>query len=313
MATYLVTGGAGFIGSHLVDNLLADGHRVRVLDDLSTGSIDNLDRCAELTTGCVTDTALVSDIIDGVDGCFHLAAVASVDRARTHMLETHRINVGGMVTLLEAISRQDVRAPIVYASSAAVYGNPCQMPIDERTPTGPINTYGADKLSCELHAQACGVVHSIPSFGLRPFNIYGPRQNPSSPYSGVISIFLDRALRGLDLTVFGDGGQVRDFVHVSDAVGAFRAAMNRASTQAPVANICTGIATSILNLAHMTQDIAQKKAIQKGAIIHAEARVGDIRISIGNSDRAAELLGSHPKITIAAGLASLADELACRP
>lgn len=313
MATYLVTGGAGFIGSHLVDSLLADGHAVRVVDDLSTGSAGNLPASCELITGCVSDGAMVADAIRGVDGCFHLAAVASVDRARTHMLETHRINAGGMVTVLEAVSRRDVRIPVVYASSAAVYGNPNRVPIDENTPTGPINTYGADKLSCELHARACGVVHGIPTFGLRPFNIYGPRQNPASPYSGVISIFLDRALRGLDLTIFGDGGQVRDFVHVTDAVAAFRAAMDHATTDAPVANICTGVGTGIVDLARMAQAVARKKGVKDGAIVHAQARAGDIRTSVGVNTRAKALLGWHPRTAIDAGFASLAASLEIHP
>ncbi len=306
MATYLVTGGAGFIGSHLVDSLLADGHDVRVLDDLSTGKVDNLSPSAELIVGSVTDAQRVEDATAGVDGCFHLAAVASVDKARTQLLETHGINTGGLVAILQAISRLDAPIPLVYASSAAVYGDTDQIPTRETAPKDPISTYGVDKLSCELHARACGVVQGIPSFGLRPFNIYGPRQDPSSPYSGVISIFLDRALRGLDLTIFGDGGQVRDFVHVSDAVTAFRAAMEHASTDAPVANVCTGNSINLLDLAHALQDLAGQKGIECGAIVHAEPRSGDIRISIGDNSRAVALLGWTPKVTIAAGLATLA-------
>lgn len=307
MATYLVTGGAGFIGSHLVDSLLADGHRVRVLDDLSTGKVDNLPSSVQLIVGSVTDAAKVEEVIDGVEGCFHLAAVASVDKARTQLLQTHGINTGGLVAVLQAISRLDLPIPVVYASSAAVYGDTEHIPTDETAPKDPISTYGADKLSCELHARACGVVQGIPSFGLRPFNIYGPRQDPSSPYSGVISIFLDRALQGLDLTIYGDGGQVRDFVHVSDAVAAFRAAMEHASTAAPVANVCTGKSISVLDLAHALQDLAEQKGIVRGNIVHAEPRSGDIRISIGDNSRAEAVLGWKPKTTIVEGLASLAD------
>jgi len=306
MAIYLVTGGAGFIGSHLVDSLLADGHRVRVLDDLSTGKVDNLPSSVQLIVGSVTDTEKVEQAIDGVEGCFHLAAVASVDKARTQLLQTHGINTGGLVAVLQAISRLDAPLPVVYASSAAVYGDTEHIPTDETAPKDPISTYGADKLSCELHARACGVVQGIPSFGLRPFNVYGPRQDPSSPYSGVISIFLDRAMQGLDLTIYGDGGQVRDFVHVSDAVAAFRAAMNCASTDAPVVNVCTGNSISVLDLARTVQDLAAQKGIARGNIVHVAARSGDIRISIGDNSRAGTLLGWRPKVAIAEGLASLA-------
>ena len=167
MAFFLVTGGCGFIGSHLVDRLLAHGHRVRVLDDLSTGRRENLDARAKLLLGSVTNAEDLCAALDGVDGCFHLAAIASVERSHRDWLSCHHINVGALVGLFEAIARQGSAIPVVYASSAAVYGRPAELPLTEASPTRPISAYGADKLACELQAAVAGEVFAVPSFGLR--------------------------------------------------------------------------------------------------------------------------------------------------
>ena len=221
MALYLVTGGCGFIGSHLVEDLLNRGHRVRILDDLSTGKRSNLpagapSRQCELITGDVIDRELVERCFEGVDHCFHLAAVASVQRSNEDWSGTHRINLTGAINIFDAARRQ--RVPVVYASSAAVYGDNADTPLQESAQLRPLTAYGADKLGCELHARVASLVHSVPTTGLRFFNVYGPRQCASSPYSGVISIFADRLTRAEPLVVFGDGEQTRDFIFVKDVV-----------------------------------------------------------------------------------------------
>src|ERR1700733_639115 len=247
MSTYLVTGGAGFIGSHLCDALVARGDTVRVLDDLSTGHRSNLPVSATLIEGDVADLALAAQALEGVDGCFHLAAIASVEKGVTDWLGTHRANMTGTITLFDAIRRQRSKIPVVYASSAAVYGD--VTPTSETAPRVPLSAYGADKYGCELHARVASHVHGIPTVGLRFFNVYGPRQDPLSPYSGVISIFCERISRGAAIDVNGDGGQTRDFVYVADVVRALLAAMHLRPTDAPAFNVCTGNPISVLDLA----------------------------------------------------------------
>jgi UDP-glucose 4-epimerase len=257
MTTYLVTGGAGFIGSHLCEALLARGDRVRVLDDLSTGKRENLLPGVELIEGDVADAAIVRRAVDGVAGCFHLAAIASVERGVNDWLGTHRANLTGGITVFDAVRRS--KCPVVYASSAAVYGDAATLPIAESTPCRPLSAYGADKYGCELHARVASHVHGIPTVGLRFFNIYGPRQDPSSPYSGVISIFCERIRRGAPVNVFGDGNQTRDFVYVSDVVTALLAAMQLRPSDAPVYNVCTEWASSVLDLARAIAGAAGTK------------------------------------------------------
>jgi UDP-glucose 4-epimerase len=183
MATFLVTGGCGFIGSHLVDLLVRQGHRVRVLDDLSTGRTHNLAPEAELMIGDVADAAIVTLAMKGVTGCFHLAAAPP----EADDLAAHRTSLTGTLTVFEAARGRAV--PVVYASSAAVYGDSADQRLSEMAPTKPLSAYGADKLGCELHARIAATTHGVPNAGLRLFNVYGPRQDPASPTAGVISIF----------------------------------------------------------------------------------------------------------------------------
>ena len=312
MARFLVTGGAGFIGSHLVDALAGAGAKVRVLDDLSTGRRENLPAAARLIVGDVADPGTVRAAMAGVDGCFHLAAIASVARAAEDWLGTHRVNLGGTIAVLDAARARGV--PVVYASSAAVYGDCPDQPIAETAPTRPLSAYGADKLGGELHAAVAARVFGVANVGLRFFNVYGPRQDPGSPYSGVISIFAGQLRRGEPVEVFGDGGQTRDFVAVADVVAALRAAMGRigpgdaagrittpAVPQALVFNVCTGIATSIRALA------AELAALEGGTAVIREgpARPGDIRHSVGCPDAARAALGLGPPMPLRAGLAGV--------
>lgn len=297
MTLWLVTGGCGFIGSHLCDALIAAGDRVRVLDNLSSGRRENLAPGARLLVGDVGDPALLARAMEGVDGCFHLAAIASVERGVREWRETHRVNLSAFVALLDA-ARAAGRVPVVYASSAAVYGSNDALPLTETAETRPLSAYGADKLGCELHARVAGAVHGIPTVGLRFFNVYGTRQDPASPYSGVISIFADRLLRGDALTVFGDGLQSRDFVHVSAVVAALRAGMGRADRVASVFNVCAGRSTTVLELAQVLAEACHTEPV----IRHASGRAGEVRNSLGAPQAARAVLGLDEPLGLREGL-----------
>ena len=299
MALYVVTGGAGFIGSHLVDALLADNHVVRVIDDLSSGRPGNLDPRAELFLGDVAEPALVRRAMAGAAGCFHLAAVASVVRCNEDWVGSHRTNLTGTVVVLDA-ARAAGQLPVVYASSAAIYGDQGAGPIAEDAQPSPLSAYGADKLGSELHARAGFGVHGVPTTGLRFFNVYGPRQDPASPYSGVVSIFAARIAAGLPITIHGDGQQVRDFVYVADVVRHLRAAMSRqqATPDASALNVCTGRPTTVLALAQTLSAVVGRSA----RVGFGPARPGDIRSSLGNPGRAAAALGVSAPTMLSDGL-----------
>ncbi|MBF0622063.1 MAG: NAD-dependent epimerase/dehydratase family protein [Magnetococcales bacterium] len=289
MALYLITGGCGFIGSHLADALLARGDQVRVLDDLSVGKRENLDPACELIVGDIADTDDVTKAVSGVAGVFHLAAVASVVRCNEDWLGGHRANLTGTIQVMDQAVKQGGGRPlpVVYASSAAVYGD-VEVPVQtEQTPLKPLAPYGADKMASELHARAGAQVFGLSTVGFRFFNVYGPRQDPSSPYSGVISIFVDRILAGQGVTIFGDGAQVRDFVFVGDVVRYLLAGMDhcvqkRAEQAAPVTevfNVCTGKPISIKMLATSLFDVCGREA----NINLGPERTGDIKHSLGSA------------------------------
>lgn len=307
MAHYLVTGGAGFIGSHLVESLLADGHQVRVLDDLSTGKRSNLPAQVEFQFGDVADFDTLLNAMQAMDGCFHLAAIASVQRSNEDWLGTHRVNQTASVQVFEAARRvADQPIPVVYASSAAVYGDPSEPQLTEQARTEPLTAYGADKLGSELHARVATRVHGVPTFGCRFFNVYGPRQDPASPYSGVISIFAQKILNGQDVSIHGDGLQVRDFIYVGDVVRHLRAGMACAQRETPlVVNVCTGVSTSILQLA---EALAQLCATQVN-LRFSPGRMGDIRQSLGSPAYAESLLHLGERVDLMDGLKLLLDSL----
>lgn len=306
MAHYLITGGCGFIGSHLADLILSLGHRVRVLDDLSTGKRENLSPRAELVIGDIADRAAVERCMADVDGCFHLAAVASVERCNRDWIGTHRTNLTGTITVFDCARATASRpaVPVVYASSAAIYGDQPVVPIDERSAPQPLSAYGADKLGCELHARVASLVHGVPAVGMRFFNVYGPRQDPKSPYSGVISIFCDRIAAGRPITIFGDGQQVRDFIYVGDVAQALWAAMQAPQPAGSVFNVCTGKATSIRMLVDAIAALHGKSPL----VEHGPPRDGDIRASVGDGRRAKEALGFCALTTLRTGLAQLLPE-----
>jgi UDP-glucose 4-epimerase len=296
MASYVVTGGCGFIGSHLVDALVADGHRVHILDDLSTGDGSRVPDGARLTVGDVADAGLVREVMAEADGCFHLAAIASVQRGNEDWLGTHAANLTGAIAVFDAARQR--KCPVVYASSAAIYGDNDAVPLDEDVAPRPLTAYGADKLGCELHARVATLQHGVPTVGLRFFNVYGPRQDPASPYSGVIAIFAARIAAGQSVSVFGDGLQTRDFVYVGDVVRHLRAAMDKSGLAPAVFNVCTGRQITIVELAQTIAEVDGSQA----RIEHAPPRPGDIRISGGNPAQATAALGVSATTSLLDGL-----------
>jgi UDP-glucose 4-epimerase len=303
---FLITGGAGFIGSHLADAVLAAGHRVRVLDDLSTGRRANLDPRCERVVGAVADPASVRAALAGLDGCFHLAAIASVVRGNEDWLGTHRVNQTGTVTVLQAARdagcERGGHVPVVYASSAAVYGDLGGQVAREALRPAPLTAYGADKLGSELHARVAWQVHGVPTLGLRFFNVYGPRQDAASPYSGVVSIFAAKLAAGAPLAIHGEGTQTRDLVFVADAVAHLLAAMRRLAEVggAEVLNVCTGRGISVLELAQVLARLHGRPP----RLLHGPARAGDIAHSLGDPAAAIASLGLHAATPLADGLAA---------
>ncbi|MBF0108520.1 MAG: NAD-dependent epimerase/dehydratase family protein [Magnetococcales bacterium] len=295
MAKYLITGGCGFIGSHLADALVARGDQVRVLDDLSTGRRENLPDGVELMVGDVSDTVRVRQAVEGTDGCWHLAAIASVARSNEEWLTTHRVNQTGSIAIFEAArtaGRGKNPIPVVYASSAAVYGDTTELPLGEHATTRPLTAYGADKLGTELHARVATRVHGVPTVGFRFFNVFGRRQDPRSPYSGVISIFAGKILQRQPITIFGDGEQTRDFVHVRDVIHFLLAGMERGGDNPLIYNVCTGRQTSLNQLVQLMFRVVGYPVPMR----FAPPRPGDIRHSLGDPAMAArelELVASH--------------------
>lgn len=301
LGLYTITGGAGFIGSHLADSLLAAGHRVRVFDDFSTGRMENIDPRCKVIRGNIMDPTALRRALEGVNGCFHLAAIASVARANEAWLDTHKVNQLGSVAVFEA-ALQAGRIPVVYASSAAVYGDVSGRAAREDMMPSPQTAYGADKLGSELHGRVGWGVHGLPTLGLRLFNVYGPRQDPHSPYSGVISIFARLVANAAPINVDGDGLQVRDFIFVEDVAAHFRAAMRRLE-DAPgcdVVNVCTGRGATVLDLALILGELHGRVP----HIGHGPARPGDIRQSLGDPARAVTTLGVSARTALPEGLSA---------
>lgn len=298
MSTYLVTGGCGFIGSHLCAALVGRGDAVRVLDDLSTGRRSKLPPGAALVEGDVADAALAREASAGVDGCFHLAAISSVGVCNRDWIGGHRTNLTGAITIFDAARGTGI--PVVYASSGAVYGDCSRLPLGEDAERQPLSPYGADKIGCELHARAAAVVYGLASVGLRFFNVYGPGQDPRSPYSGVISIFCERIRRREPIEMYGDGAQTRDFIFVADVVSALLRAMDARLSGAHIFNVCTGHGTSVLELA---RTIARLCGTTPDIRFHPR-RPGDIKNSCGDPGAARQALGLAAPTDLASGLAA---------
>ena len=303
-APVLVTGGAGFIGSHLVDALLAKGYAVRVLDDLSTGKRSNLpldNPRVELIVGDVADAALVSRAAEGCQAVAHLAAVASVQASVDDPVKTHQSNFIGTLNVCEAM-RQAGAKRVIYASSAAVYGNNGEgEAISEDTPKSPLTPYASDKLSGEHYLNFYRRQHALEPVIFRFFNIFGPRQDPSSPYSGVISIFAERAEKGVPIAVFGDGEQTRDFFYVGDLVKLLVQALELPEAPEGAINVGLNKTTSLNQLLAALSDVVG----QLPAVSYQAARPGDIRHSRANNARLCELLVLEEPTPLVDGLARL--------
>ncbi|MFC1747535.1 NAD-dependent epimerase/dehydratase family protein [Pseudomonadota bacterium] len=300
MAKYIVTGGCGFIGSHLAESLILQGDDVVIVDNLSTGKLSNAPSQAKVVVGDVRNATMMKELMLNASGCFHLAAISSVERSADAWVDTHSTNLTGTITVLDAArgTKSTPPVPVVYASSAAVYGDNASTPLAEDAALRPLSAYGADKLGSELHARIAGIIHNVPSVGFRFFNVYGPRQDPHSPYSGVISIFADRILRNSPITIYGDGNQVRDFVYVKDVVNFLIGGIKTASTGTPIYNVCTGRSTSIRQLVHTLFAVTGKQV----AVSYSKSRRGDIRTSIGAPQKAQLQLGLRANVDLGQGL-----------
>lgn len=279
----LVTGGAGFIGSNLVDALLAHGYAVRVLDNFSTGKRSNLPEASalEVIEGDVADSAAVQRAVRGCRAVVHLAAVASVQASVDDPVGTHQSNLIGTLNLCEAMRAEGVRR-VVFASSAAVYGNNGEgEAIDENTPKAPLTPYAADKLASEHYLDFYRRQHGLEPVVFRFFNVFGPRQDPSSPYSGVISIFTERAQKGLPIAVFGDGEQTRDFIYVGDLVMVLMQALEVERPEEGAVNVGLNRATSLNQLLDAIAEVLGGLP----EVTRQAARSGDIRHSRANNAR----------------------------
>ena len=288
----VVTGGAGFIGSHLAESLLADGWQVVVLDDLSNGFERNIPSGAEFVRGDASDIALLSRLLPGCDAVFHLAAVASVVDSIERPLEVHAVNLTTTLALLESASKAGVKR-FVMSSSAAVYGDTHGALAREDMTPAPLSHYAVQKLASEYY---CGVyhrLHGLETVCLRYFNVYGPRQRADSPYTGVITKFLTAARAAQPMIIFGDGGQSRDFVHVADVVAANIAAATRTSNlvAGKTFNIGTETSVPVRELAAMVRKLLP----QTGEVRNEPPREGEILHSRADISRARQALGFDPR------------------
>ncbi|MFN8558517.1 MAG: NAD-dependent epimerase/dehydratase family protein [Dehalococcoidia bacterium] len=302
MARVLVTGGAGFIGSHTVERLLREGHAVTALDNLVSGAWENLAQARGDLTRVESDVCDANRLADltlrgRFDAIVHLAAWASIIASVERPVEAHAANVGGTLAMLEAARLAGVRR-VVFASSAAVYGRTPPLPTPEDSPYQPVSPYAAHKAEGELLCSAYRSAYGLETVILRCFNVYGSRQPHDSPYSGVVAVLLHRLAAGQTITVHGDGEQTRDFIHVSDVVEAMvRAALG--SDPGPGAiNVATGAGTSVLGLLTTVRAVLHADA----AIVFGPARPGDVRHSRADIARLCERLGFTAQRDLAAGL-----------
>ncbi len=302
----VVTGGAGFIGSHVVDHLMTSGCRVVVLDNFSTGKRENLARWAnhpalhvvtcDVAHGVFAALAPITREHGYVERIVHLAAQVSVVHSVANPLVDMQVNYGGTLHVLEYARAHGVKK-VVFSSSAAVYGDVAELPVGEDAACHPVSPYGIDKLASEHALDYYANVHGVPTTALRFFNVFGPRQDPSSPYSGVISIFADRARSGKQLVIFGDGMQTRDFVYVGDVVRAIAAALGDGNARL-VANVGTGREITVLELARTVVELCGGRS----AIEHAPPRAGEILKSRARVDRLRDKLGVVAETALVDGL-----------
>lgn len=298
MSRVLVTGGAGFIGSHVADALLARGDEVVVVDDLSSGRMDNVPTGCEWVRGDLADEGVAERAVADCDGVIHCAARPSVARSVEDPVASNRANLQGTTRLLLAARDAGVER-IVYSSTSAVYGGDVQGAAHEGLREAPISPYGMNKLAAEHLLRMAPALYGVDTLCLRYFNVYGPRQDPGSPYSGVISIFVTKALAGEAPLIHGDGGHSRDFTFVGDICRANLLALDVEHGGGQVVNVGGGGSTSLLELWGEVARICDCGHLEP---MHGPERAGDIRHSQARVERAAELLGHRVEVSLAAGL-----------
>jgi nucleoside-diphosphate-sugar epimerase len=303
MTLSLVTGGAGFIGSHLVRALRARGESVRVLDNFSTGRQENLAGVSGLDVrkGDLRETATVEDAVRSVDFLYHLAAFVSVPQSMTDPETCFAINISGTANLFEKARRAGVRK-IAFASSTAVYGDPGVFPTLEDCPLNPLSPYAVSKQVAEVLASLYTRTFNLPIIPLRFFNVYGPRQNPDSHYAAAVPIFIRRLLDHRAITIYGDGKQTRDFIFVGDIVEALISAVHSQAAGEPF-NICSGCETSIINLVEQLCELSNDPL----QVRYEAPRPGDIYRSLGSAARAFAAFGFQAKTPLADGLKETLD------
>ena len=301
MAQYLVTGGAGFIGSHLTEELVRRGERVRVVDSLITGKRKNLDHISdvEFLHGDLADMAVARQAVDGVDYVLHQAAIPSVPRSVEDPITSNRANVDASLNLLVAARDAKVRR-LVYAGSSSAYGNQPTLPKEETMPTAPLSPYALQKLVVEQYAQLFTDLYGLETVTTRYFNVFGPRQDPSSPYSGVISLFISALCDGRRPTIYGDGEHTRDFTYVANVVDGVLRACHAPNVSGQVINVATSGRVS-LNRLFRTLQVLTGATVEP---IYVEPRAGDIKDSQADITKAKALLGYTPLVTFEDGLAS---------
>ena len=307
-AVYLVTGGAGFIGSHLVEALVSRGDRVRILDNFSTGRWENLAHLAdavEVVEGDIVDLPTVLSAMKDVRYVLHQAAVASVEQSVRDPLQVHKVNVDGTLNVLLAAREARVER-LIFASSAAVYGDSERLPLREDTPARALSPYAASKVAGESYVQSFSAAYALPTTILRYFNVYGPRQDPTSPYSGVITKFVTALKRKEPPTIFGDGRQTRDFVYVGDVVHANLLACSRREAVGKTFNIASGQQMSILQLSQVLNTLTSSSLSPR----FAPPLLGEVRCSQADTSQAQQLLRWSPETGLDAGLEQTVNWLA---
>ena len=299
MARYLVTGGAGFIGSHLTGALRARGDAVRVVDDLSSGRLDNLAGFSEVEfiQGDLADADVARRAVREIDYVLHLAAIPSVPRSVTDPVRSHRANVDGTLNILVAARDAGVKR-LVFAGSSSVYGSEPGLPKRESMPTAPMSPYALQKLTGEIYCRLFHRLYGLETVVTRFFNVFGPRQDPGSPYSGVISLFVTALATGRRPLIHGEGGQTRDFTYVENVVDGVLRAVTAPKAAGEVFNVATGHRVSLLDLLGA---LAREMAASADPEF-APARAGDVRDSLADISKAGELLGYAPGVSFDEGL-----------
>ncbi|KRN88431.1 NAD-dependent epimerase/dehydratase family protein [Ligilactobacillus ceti] len=304
MNKYLVTGGAGFVGSNLVQELIKDGNEVVIVDDLSMGDLNNLKNVDSnkytFYQRSITDKQFMEELLvkENFDYIVLLAAVASVADSIERPYETHLINQEANIDIIEAVRKNKLTPKKVYfASSAAVYGDEPTLPKKETSQIKPLTPYAIDKFASERYLITYGKLYNIPTVTTRFFNVYGPNQNPSSPYSGVLSIIQDKLQKNTEFTLFGDGEQTRDFVYVKDVIQAIRILLEDERAVYDVYNVATGTSESLINVIHHFEKNMNKEL----QIQYYPARVGDIKYSAADISKL-KALGYQPEYDLARGL-----------